>query len=312
MSFNHADWFIVLFCSGAGLALVGGLNALAGRLAAGWRAILTGIGCAVALSGVSLATSDPNVLTAAAVVMAAGVVSVWLAGSTSLVELLRRAAALSARPGVRWGLLTVVGLGTAVTSAAWYEYEDNARTDRDMRELGLEYGRPSLIESEGAVVRTDRGAPVQVKTPTTPRGVAEISEAEKRFLQTSPFRDQMMRRQKADDGSNCHGWVFTGGRFWLEPGAVELALAHNGYVDVTAPRPGDLVIYRTDGAITHTGVVRYVSDGTSVLVESKWGAMGVYVHPADQSPYGNDPTFYRSARVGHLLVGLDDSPLSVR
>lgn len=304
MAFDHADWFIVLSCGGAGMALAGGLNALAGRLAVRWRAVLTGAGCGVALGGVATFTSDPSVLAAAAAVMAVGVVPAVLAGSASLVGLARRAAALATRPGVRWGLLAALGVGTAVGSAAWYEYEDAARTDRDMYELGLEFEKPSLVDPGGAVARTDRGTPVPGKLATAPRADAEIGEAERRFLQTSPFRDQMMRQRKADDGSNCHGWVFTGGRYWLDPGAVELVLKENGYVDVTAPRPGDLAIYRGNGSVSHTGVVRYVSDAAPVLVEGKWGPMGVYVHPADQCPYGAAPTFYRSSRPGHLLDGI--------
>ena len=74
-------------------------------------------------------------------------------------------------------------------------------------------------------------------------------------------------------------------------------------MDVTAPRPGDLAIYRNNGSVSHTAVVRYVSDAAPVLVEGKWGPMGVYVHPADQCPYGI-PTFYRSSRPGHLLDGI--------
>jgi hypothetical protein len=32
--------------------------------------------------------------------------------------------------------------------------------------------------------------------------------------------------------------------------------------------------------------------------------MGVFLHPADKCIYGNDYTFYRSPRSGHLLAGL--------
>ena len=44
------------------------------------------------------------------------------------------------------------------------------------------------------------------------------------------------------------------------------------------------------------------------MVEGKWGAMGVFLHQADKSFYGTDIAFYRSARTGHLLVGLGGSP----
>jgi hypothetical protein len=47
-----------------------------------------------------------------------------------------------------------------------------------------------------------------------------------------------------------------------------------------------------------------VAEGQPVLVESKWGNLGVFLHPADKTPYGTEFTFYRSARSGHLLVGV--------
>ncbi|HET6572967.1 MAG TPA: CHAP domain-containing protein [Fimbriiglobus sp.] len=307
MAFDYTDRFIVLFCAGVGLTLAGVVNALAGRLGIVWRAVLTGAGCGVALAGVSAIKSDPALLVAAAAVMAAGVLPALLAGSAPLVELARKAAAVAVRPGVRWVLLAGAGVGLAAGSIAWYDFEDAVRSELDLQDLDLEFGRPPLVESSAAVARTDRGTPVPGKRPIAPRADAETGEVERRFLQKSPFRDQMMRQRKADDGSNCHGWVFTGGRYWLDPEAVELILRENGYVDVTAPRPGDVVIYRSHGSIGHTAVVRYVSDAAPPLVEGKWGAMGVYVHPVDQCVYGTAYTFYRSARPGHLLAGLTDT-----
>jgi hypothetical protein len=308
MTLDHADRFIVLFCGGVGMALAGGANALAGRLGAVGRSLLTALGCSAALGGVAALTTDPNLLTTAAAVMALGLVPTLLAGS--LTGLLRRTAELAARPVVRWGSLAAVGVCTAAAAAGWFQYEDAVLIERDMRELGLEYSRPPLIHSD-AVARTDRGTPVPGKSPSAPRNDAEMGELEQKFLQATPFRDQLMRQRKADDGSNCHGWVFTGGRYWLDPDSVELVLRENGYVDVRDPQPGDLTIYRNNGSISHTGIVRYVTAGAPALVEGKWGPLGVYLHPVDQCPYGT-PTFYRSVRHGHLLTGLDGSSLSAR
>src|SRR5205807_1160464 len=78
-----------------------------------------------------------------------------------------------------------------------------------------------------------------------------------------------------DATSNCHGWVFTGGRYWVKGGAVEDILRDNGYRTVEDPRPGDLVVYRDDqGAVSHTGVVSSVGADGLVLVESKWSWLG--------------------------------------
>jgi hypothetical protein len=50
--------------------------------------------------------------------------------------------------------------------------------------------------------------------------------------------------------------------------------------------------------------VRYVTEGQPILVEGKWGALGVLLHPVEKSMYGSEYTFYRSGRAGHLLVGV--------
>ena len=115
---------------------------------------------------------------------------------------------------------------------------------------------------------------------------------------------QFVHTQTADDTSNCHGWVFTGGRSWVGNDEVDRILADNGYEAVDDPRPDDLVIYRHDSSVKHTAVVRAVVPNESVLVEGKWGWMGLFIHPVDQSPYGVEFTYYRSARSGHLLQGL--------
>jgi hypothetical protein len=36
--------------------------------------------------------------------------------------------------------------------------------------------------------------------------------------------------------------------------------------------------------------------------------LGVFLHPVEQSCYGTEYAFHRSARAGHLLVGLGGSP----
>ena len=85
-----------------------------------------------------------------------------------------------------------------------------------------------------------------------------------------------------------------------------------GHIDTVADEsnatvvgPGDVVVYRDDqDEITHTAVVRAVCDDGAVLVEGKWGWMGVFLHPVDKSVYGTSYTFYRSPRPGHLLAGL--------
>jgi hypothetical protein len=71
-----------------------------------------------------------------------------------------------------------------------------------------------------------------------------------------------------------------------------------------------LVVYRQNNTIAHTAVVRFLSEGQPILVESKWGSLGLFLHPIEKSAYGTEFTFHRSPRAGHLLVGLGGKPAS--
>jgi hypothetical protein len=101
--------------------------------------------------------------------------------------------------------------------------------------------------------------------------------------------------------------VFAGGRYWIGPEDVEAILADNGYRTVSDPRPGDLAIYREGTAIAHTGIVRTGGPGVPLLIESKWGWMGVFLHRPEDTCYGQQITFYRGARDTHLVAGLSAS-----
>lgn len=102
---------------------------------------------------------------------------------------------------------------------------------------------------------------------------------------------------------NCHGWVFTGGRYWIRGQDVPHILRDNGYEAVTEPAPGDIIIYRQGDDIIHTGLVRTVN-AAGILIESKWGVRGRFIHPPAESVYQSDFQYYRSQRRGHLLEGV--------
>jgi hypothetical protein len=118
------------------------------------------------------------------------------------------------------------------------------------------------------------------------------------------WSDKWIRRGPPTDHSNCHGWVFTGGRFNLSGEQVDTILTENGYEKADKPQAGDVIVYRAGTLLRHTGVVQAVLPGGEVLVESKWGWMGVFLHAAGDSPYGKEYEFRRSPRAGHLLTGL--------
>jgi hypothetical protein len=155
--------------------------------------------------------------------------------------------------------------------------------------------------------RTDRGRPVPVfQAEPHHLSLAKLRVHETGLLQAGSLTERIIRTGPPDPVCNCHGWIFTGGRYWVETPDAERILQDNGYHPVSTPRPHDLVIYRDDrGQLAHSGIVRLITDDGLVLVESKWGALSRYLHPADVRSYGSRHTFQRSNRPGHVLAGLD-------
>lgn len=101
---------------------------------------------------------------------------------------------------------------------------------------------------------------------------------------------------------NCHGWVFTGGKHFLRGSEVEVILKENGYSAISQPKENDIVIYRSiDGRILHTGLVRaIIADGT-IIIESKWGAAGRYLHLPENQPYSTIYQYYRGCGPSHVI-----------
>lgn len=98
---------------------------------------------------------------------------------------------------------------------------------------------------------------------------------------------------------NCWGFTFNPRQCWISSGNdVQTILTDNG-TQVSAPniRLGDVICYRNNGIITHTGrIVALDSAGQPSLVQSKWGKLGEYFHRPDQVPvsYGTDRTYWRA------------------
>jgi hypothetical protein len=123
-----------------------------------------------------------------------------------------------------------------------------------------------------------------------------------RFMQASETQQrQVIRLADANPAANCHGWVFSGGRFGVRDSDVRTILADNGYVPVSDPREGDLALYLNGDHITHAGLARRPDPSGPILVESKWGPFGLYLHPPDKQPFSGLCHFYRSPRPGHIL-----------
>jgi len=150
---------------------------------------------------------------------------------------------------------------------------------------------------------TDRGRRVHLGTLGRTVSSHDLSGVEDDHIRVHDLSRRVIVRTEPDPSHNCHGWVFTGGRYWVASEDVNVILSDNRYTRTATPAPGDLAVYRGAGRkIVHTGVVFSVAGCT--LVESKWGPLGRYIHAPEHQPFGGVCEFYRSDRHGHLLDGL--------
>lgn len=289
---------VALFSAGLALILLAGVCLTALRLPALVAAGGTmAIGAALApwsLGGLSTA------ILPVAVVAGVTTATVFL-GNQRLANWVDGTLARLRRPGVQAVVLAGAGTILAAGALVKFDWEDKAAIDHDMDfMLSATYRPPTHELAEVAV--TDSGHQVRLSQVQDERSLQDVTVAEHQALTNSGMSERMIRVAPASDACNCHGWVFTGGRYWLTPGDVEQILADNGYHQVSDPQPGDLAIYREGEVISHTAVVRTAGNGSPVLVEGKWGWMGVFLHPVGDSCYGKNYTFYRSHRDGHLLT----------
>lgn len=206
------------------------------------------------------------------------------AGAWSMVALLflgRR----GRRPGV---LRPVAAVAVAiVASAVFFESVRPATLDAHSLPIAVR----SHVTDRAAI--TDAGGVVPLDRLADSIARGEIPDG---------FEGEVIVADGADARSNCHGWVFTGGRYCVPGASVDAILSDNGYAREDVPRPGDLVVYRDDdGEPVHTGVVKAIGEGGFVLVESKWGQLDVFWHTVDTRAYGTRFDYWRSARDGHLL-----------
>src|SRR5207247_1932023 len=93
---------------------------------------------------------------------------------------------------------------------------------------------------------------------------------------------------------------------------VDTILWENEYDVVERPAAGDVIVYRDGtGHVVHTGIVRFAQDDL-VVVESKWGGRGRYLHqPLDQA-YSTSFQYYHSPRPGNLIQVDNGPPAELR
>lgn len=119
----------------------------------------------------------------------------------------------------------------------------------------------------------------------------------------TPEGAKVIPRGDANLNANCHGWVFTGGKYLLRGRSVDQILSDNGYSVQGTPEAGDVIVYRSEqGELLHTGIVSGILLDGTCIIESKWGISGRFLHQAEDQPYGLNYAFYRSERGGHLVT----------
>lgn len=211
------------------------------------------------------------------------------------------------RPTGRAVVLLTAGPCLTIGGIAHYEWTEDKIADQVLDEMMLVHGVAGNVQVRHAVALTDRGRRLQLGEPIEIRDRQTVQAAEYHYLQSTRRLQQVIIRGYGDDRSNCHGWVFTDGRYLLSGQDVLKILEDNGYEEVTDPRPNDVVVYLTqDYSVSHTAIVRYVTPGQPVLVEGKWGNLGIFLHAVDDSPYGSTYKYYRTRRPNHLLQIVED------
>lgn len=294
---------LVLCSAAAALILLGGARAALARRSAGIRWTATAIS-AVTPALAMAAFGFPSAAAAAFGVVAGVIAGLALVGSEAVLTRVIAVARWFGRPSVQAAVLSAGGSVLLVGSLTRYQTAVETELDADLAFMSKVTWRPPLEPTTAAVATTDAGRHVKLLEPQAARPPAETSAAEHNTLSNTDCIERLIRIEPATDTCNCHGWVFTGGRYWIGPEDVENILADNGYRAVSDPRPGDIAVYREGTSIVHTGLVRTGGAGTPVLIESKWGWMGVFLHRPDDTCYGKHYGFYRGARESHLLAGL--------
>jgi hypothetical protein len=206
-------------------------------------------------------------------------------------------------------LLVSVGVGV---SGSWYYDVANEDNSLNLEEgVAILNSKPPSAPVEQLSITTDQGTPISVSDSLKPRTRQEIVNAEIAAMARLNRDHDTIQTQLPRDGSNCHGWTFTQNLYAVANQSVDVIVRENGYQVVREPKPGDLVVYRDSlNEVSHTALVRYVTSGLPVLVEGKWGWMGVYLHDVEKSCYGTNYTYYRSSRPDHALRGLDGQTYS--
>ncbi len=297
-------WTVLLVISGgAGLTGLAGLvfpRLFQNGLAVASRALLVNLlGILYLLACLTWVQSSCHGFTGLLVQL--GTVGGGLLGLRTLVPWPTPGRVAPAAAGTLLPSVTLVVLGSGLGVQLIYDLDQRASVVFDTRQLPL----VDLEAVPDGLAHTDAGTPIPVFTNRCTHTATAGEETA--FLRDQQLLGATIRTGPADRNSNCHGWVFTGGRYHLAGNSVDVILRENCYQRTERPQAGDVIIYRNDeGGIAHTGLVRAVGTHGWLLIESKWAMWGRYLHEAAAAQcYAEQYEFYHTSRPSHLLAGLE-------
>jgi hypothetical protein len=196
---------------------------------------------------------------------------------------------------------------------AWQVHAIDADLRRELAESNEILATPSavtdLAPAAGLLAHTDAGATVPLYRVRSAAASGMTAQGEADYLRNRNLMLRVIQTQPITLDYNCHGWVFAAGRCWVGGPDVDRIVRDNHYQVVSHPARGDLALFRDErGKVQHSALVRTASDDGLVLLESKWGALGRYVHAPGDHPYTNCRcVYYRTPRGSHVLHGLDEA-----
>lgn len=206
----------------------------------------------------------------------------------------------------RWGRhLVYTGVSLVALLGVQHRFREVVfPSDADALLLKSTVESPRVPEDvPGAYAVTDLGNRIPLQ-----RFVDVAGAQPEAFELPEPYRAKVIPAGGDDSQANCHGWVFTGGRYLIPGVAVDLILHDNHYDIVDEPKAGDVIIYRNfKKDPIHTGLVKAVGQDGFVLIESKWGPLDTFLHLPQDQIYSSEFDYYRSPRSGHLVHMFDPS-----
>jgi hypothetical protein len=228
-----------------------------------------------------------------------------LAGVPLVLLLFRSPTSIAGRPLVQ-GVGMVV-LSGVLLGAQLYRLDQSVENELDRTDSELAQMTDPVDENSPPAVAalTDAGRSVPLfNVSADAKQVTD--EEEESYLRGLRLQAKVIQTGPADVRYNCHGWVFGDGHGWIRSKMVDTILKDNAYRIVEKPQAGDVAVFRNQlGEVTHSGVVRAGEKDGNVLIESKWGRFGRYVHTPERHGYSScQVTYYRSLRGSHALKGV--------